>query len=163
VQPPVVAFIRLLGPHLSAARSAVSWVLMEATPSRGNTVEVLVAGAEPQGGEAPRDDGVHSGATERLGATTVTSWSGQTRGGWSITPSAGILRFVDEDVGFFVKTGGGWAMVPTQGLLGGKKKLGMVSELYSSLLLDLIRSNLYKNWAYIYIRPAEGRGAKDGS
>jgi hypothetical protein len=23
-------------------------------------------------------------------------------------------------------------------------------------------SNLYKNWAYIYIRPAEGRGAKDG-
>jgi hypothetical protein len=93
----------------------------------------------------------------------VTSWSGQTRGGWSITPSAGILRFVDEDVGFFVKTGGGWAMVPTQGLLGGKKKLGMVSELYSSLLLDLIRSNLYKNWAYIYIRPAEGRGAKDGS
>jgi hypothetical protein len=35
VRPPLVAFIRLLGPHLSAARSAVSRLLTEAPPSRG--------------------------------------------------------------------------------------------------------------------------------
>ncbi|KAH0816677.1 hypothetical protein GEV33_006114 [Tenebrio molitor] len=31
------------------------------------------------------------GATERLGATTVASWSGQTRGGWTMVPAQGPL------------------------------------------------------------------------
>jgi hypothetical protein len=45
----------------------------------------------------------------RLGTTTVTSWSGQTRGGWTMVPAKGPFvdggwyegtpRFVDEDVG----------------------------------------------------------------
>jgi hypothetical protein len=35
VRPPLVAFIRLLGPHLSAARSAVSRILTETPPTRG--------------------------------------------------------------------------------------------------------------------------------
>jgi putative protein kinase ArgK-like GTPase of G3E family len=39
----------------------------------------------------------------------------------------------------------------------------MVQRFYSSLLLDLIRSDVYKNEPHIYIRPAEGRGAKGGS
>jgi hypothetical protein len=80
------------------------------------------------------------GATERLGATTVTSWSGQTRGGWAMVPAQGPLvdggryegwlvdcastgtpRFVEEDdVRFLCEARDGWALVPTQGPLGNK-------------------------------------------
>jgi hypothetical protein len=124
--------------------------------------DVLVAGAESQGGGAPRGRSAKGakllgggrsargrsatgrwnplGATERLGATTVASWSGQTRGGWTMVPAQGPLvdggwyegwlvdcastgtpRFVEEDdVRFLCEARGGWAIVPTQGPLGNK-------------------------------------------
>jgi hypothetical protein len=116
---------------------------------RHNTLlrgDVLVAGAECQGG-GERQGGRSAkgrwnplGATERLGATTVTSWSGQTRGGWAMVTAQGPLvdggwyegwlvdcastgspRFVEEDdVRFLCEARGGWAIVPTQGPLGNK-------------------------------------------
>jgi hypothetical protein len=85
-------------------------------------------GGVPEGGEAPRGRSATGrwnplGATERREATTVTSWSGQTRGGWTMVPaqgplvdggwcegwlvdyaSAGTPRFIaEDDVGFFAK------------------------------------------------------------
>jgi hypothetical protein len=70
----------------------------------------------------------------------VASWSGQTRGGWTMVPAQGPLvdggwyegwlvdcastgtpRFVEEDdVRFLCEARGGWAIVPTQGPLGNK-------------------------------------------
>jgi hypothetical protein len=85
-------------------------------------------GRSARGGEAPRGRSATGrwnplGATERREATTVTSWSGQTRGGWTMVPaqgplvdggwcegwlvdyaSAGTPRFIaEDDVGFFAK------------------------------------------------------------
>jgi hypothetical protein len=108
-------------------------------------------GAKRQAGETPRGRSARGGrsatgrwnplgATERLEATTVTSWSGQTRGGWTMVPAQGPLadggwcegwlvdyastgtpRFIEEDdVRVFGEARGGWAIVPTQGPLGNK-------------------------------------------
>jgi hypothetical protein len=102
-------------------------------------------GARLQGGEAPRGRSATGrwnplGATERLEATTVTSWSGQTRGGWTMVPAQGPLadggwcegwlvdyastgtpRVIEEDdVRVFCEARGGGAIVPTQGPLGNK-------------------------------------------
>jgi hypothetical protein len=105
----------------------------------------LQGGRSAKGGEAPRGRSATGrwnplGATERLEATTVTSWSGQTRGGWTMVPAQGPLadggwcegwlvdyastgapRFIEEDdVRVFCEARGGWAIVPTQGPLGNK-------------------------------------------
>jgi hypothetical protein len=81
-------------------------------------------GAKPQGGRSATGRWNPLGATERLGATTVASWSGQTRGGWTMVPAQGPLvdggwyegwlvdcastgtpRFVEEDdVRFFMRS-----------------------------------------------------------
>jgi hypothetical protein len=124
--------------------------------------DVLVNGAEPrgaecQGSEAPRGRRAKGrsatgrwsplGATERLAATTVTGWSGQTRGGWTIVPAQGPLvdggwyegwlvdsastgtpRFVGEEDVVFCEAGRGWAIVPTQGPLGKKKNSNWVRD-----------------------------------
>jgi hypothetical protein len=112
----------------------------------------------------------------------VTSWSGQTRGGWAMVPAQGPLvdggwyegwlvdcastgtpRFVEEDdVRFLCEARGGWAIVPTQGPLGNKSSKWF-RVFYYSLLHGLIRSAGSQNEPHIYMRPAEGRGAKDGS
>jgi hypothetical protein len=66
--------------------------------AKGATRQVDEAprGRSAKGGEAPRGRSATArwnplGATERLGATTVTSWSGQTRGGWAMVPAQGPL------------------------------------------------------------------------